>query len=48
VDDEFEKMWKEAIMVYFRFISWHLPGNTKKKKNSRELVSGQRYEPKTL
>jgi hypothetical protein len=28
VNNELERMWKEAVMVYFEALSRHLPGGT--------------------
>lgn len=30
VNNEFEGMWKEAVMVCFKVLSWDLPGGTEK------------------
>ena len=28
INDEFKYMWKEAVMAYFKVLSWHLNGGT--------------------
>jgi hypothetical protein len=31
MNDELQRMWKDAVMVYFKALSQHLPGQTKEK-----------------
>jgi hypothetical protein len=50
VNDELEKIWKEAVMAYFKVLSWHSPGGTEEnhdKPQSEQPDSGPRFEPGT-
>jgi hypothetical protein len=40
-NSELEKMWNEEIMVQFKLLSWHLPGQTK--ENHRDLSQDSWY-----
>jgi hypothetical protein len=42
VSDQSEKIWKEAVTVIIRVMSWHLPGRAeeKKKENPESGESG--------
>jgi hypothetical protein len=31
MNNEFERMWKEAVVAYFKIISWHFPAVSDKK-----------------
>jgi hypothetical protein len=30
MNNELERMWKEAIIALFKVLSWHLPGETER------------------
>jgi hypothetical protein len=38
VNDELERMWKEAVMAEFKVLSWNLPGRTE--ENHEKPQSG--------
>jgi hypothetical protein len=47
--NELEIKWKEAVVTYFKVLSWHLPGGTK--ENPRKLsfrIAGLRAEKNSL
>jgi hypothetical protein len=51
VKNELIRMWKELVMVSFKVLSWHLSIGTEesfKKHQSRQLVTGPRFEPGKL
>jgi hypothetical protein len=35
MNDELEWIWQEVVPAYFKVLSWHLPGGTK--KNVKDL-----------
>jgi hypothetical protein len=35
VTNEFERIWKEAVVVKFEVLSWHLPAVTEEKHKKR-------------
>jgi surfactin synthase thioesterase subunit len=45
VNDELERMWKEAVMAEFKVLSWNLPGRTEEnhEKTSVRITSLVRY-----
>jgi hypothetical protein len=50
MNNELERIWKEAVIACFKVLSMHLPGGTErkhKKPQSEELVSQPRYEEGT-
>jgi hypothetical protein len=50
MNNQLERIWKEAVMVLFKVLSWHLPGgNTENhtKSQSGYMVPGPRLEPRT-
>jgi hypothetical protein len=46
VNDELRKMWKEALIVYFKVLLPHSPGGNDGNL-SELLASRQRFEPET-
>jgi phosphoribosylpyrophosphate synthetase len=46
LDDEFEKVWMEAVVAYFKVVSWRLHGGTEEKHD--KLQSGQHVSRSTL
>jgi hypothetical protein len=39
MNDEIERIWKEAVLAYFKVSSWHVPGGTE--ENYKNCQSGQ-------
>jgi hypothetical protein len=45
--DELERTWKGAVVVYFKILSRHSPGETRNEENQEKLYSGQwLYRPR--
>jgi hypothetical protein len=38
MNNESQKIWKEAVVDYFKVLSWHLPGGTE--ENHKKSQSG--------
>lgn len=34
VNDDLEGMWKEAVIAYFKVLSWHLSGSTEENQEN--------------
>jgi hypothetical protein len=42
VNDELERMWKEAVVAYFKALSWHVPeDSTENHKKPLRIASLQ-------
>jgi len=44
VNGELERMWKDAVVAYFRALSLHLPGGTEENFEETERVTALRAE----
>jgi hypothetical protein len=38
VNDDFKRVWKEAVVVYFKVLSWYLSGETEETHENPELM----------
>jgi hypothetical protein len=49
MNDKLERVWKEAVVAYFKVISRHLPGGTDENQEIfiQDSRSGPRFEPGT-
>jgi hypothetical protein len=50
LNNEFVRIYEEAVMAYFKILSWHLDGETEKnciKPYLEQLVASSRFIPGT-
>jgi hypothetical protein len=50
MNNELERICKEAVEAQFKILSWHLPGGTEEsheKPQSGKPISGSTFEPRT-
>jgi hypothetical protein len=50
MDDELDRIWKKAVVAYFKAVFQHCPRGTEKRREkplSRKLESWPRFEPST-
>jgi hypothetical protein len=40
----FERMWKEAVLAYFKELSQNLPGGAEENTRSSDRIAGLRFE----
>lgn len=51
MDNELEMVWKEAVLAYYKVLSWNFPGGAEKKYEEPQLgepVFGPRFESGTF